>query len=96
MIFIILIALYAFATGRVAVTRHFVISGARARLFGFLVLLLIFPARWLLNALVVTMTPPGWLAEGLHLAILNGAFLFVYVLTIALLCRDPREPAPPA
>jgi hypothetical protein len=94
MIFILLIALYAFATGRVVITHHLTVSGPRARLFGFLVLLLIFPARWLLNLAVVTLTPRGWLDQGIHLAVLNGVFLFVYVLGLALLCRDPHEAKP--
>jgi len=94
MIFILLLALYAFATKRVAITSHLTISGPRARLFGFLVLVLIFPAQWLLNAFVVTVLPHAWTADRVHLAILNGVFLFVYVMTLALICRDPHEPAP--
>jgi hypothetical protein len=94
MIFILLIALYAFATKRVVITHHLIISDARARLFGFLVLVLIFPARWLLNAIVITIVPQSWLKDPVHFALLNGIFLFVYVLSLALLCRDPHEPAP--
>jgi hypothetical protein len=30
----------------------------------------------------------------MHLVVVNGVFLFVYVLGLALLCRDPHEPAP--
>jgi hypothetical protein len=94
MIFILLIALYAFATGRVVITHHLTVSGPRARLFGFLVLVLIFPARWLLNAIVITLAPQGWINQGINLAVLNSVFLFVYVLGLALLCRDPHEPKP--
>ena len=94
MIFILLVALYAFATGRVVITHHLTVSGPRARVFGFLVLLLIFPARWLLNLAVVKLTPQGWLGQGMHLVVVNGVFLFVYVLGLALLCRDRHEPAP--
>jgi hypothetical protein len=91
MIFILLLALYAFSTRHIAVTHYLTISGPRARLFGFLVLVLFFPSRWLFAALV-GFAPVAWLKDGVTFTILSGVFLLLWVGTLAMLCRDPMEP----
>lgn len=92
MIFILALALYAFTHDRIGIGGGHAITAPRTRVYGFVLLLLIFPARWALNAIVVTTMPPDWLGDPIHFAILNTVFLIVYVYGLALLFRD-REAA---
>ena len=95
MIFVLLVALYAFATRRVAFAPGFTITGPRARIFGFLILVLIFPVRWLFALGMNAIVPAAWMSDRLHFAIVNVVFLVGYVAILALVCRDPRdEPVP--
>lgn len=92
MILVLLLAAYAFVTQNIRITSRFSITGARARFFGLVILIVAFPAMFLVQPLVMTFAPSiahdpvAFRATGL-------AFILAIVVVIAFLFKDPAPAA---
>ena len=83
-------AIYVIIARRVYITRRFTLTGEKARVFGFLLLVLVFPMTLLIHAGMRAVLPPGILADPVLGRLVGVALLALFALGLAYMMRDTR------
>jgi hypothetical protein len=81
-------AIYVIIARRVFITRSFTLTGEKARVFGFLLLILVFPATLLIHAGMRAFLPSEVLAHPVFGRLIGIGVLGLFALALAYAFRD--------
>ena len=85
MLLVVILAIYTLIAGRLRITRATSLEGTRARVFGVMLLVFVWPVRVTISRWLLPLFPASWWANRLILALANWFFLVIFVLATAVL-----------